>query len=135
MLPCRYAEIVQDGTASIIGAGIDSVWVGDLAGEVSITLMTRFSGPPDEFDEAHEFEVRLVRPDGSTEEAVRMTFGPVPRPPLYHPGMEGGLMAPVSVRWGVEEHGLCTLELYVDGARQRSLPIFIRDPADFPRPE
>jgi hypothetical protein len=129
-LPCRYAETREDGTATLVGATLDSIWLPDLPGEVDVHLVVRVAAPPDEFEEPHRLEVRVVTPDRSEQQGLQVEFGPLDRPALLHPGMEGGLTVVTQLGWQAEEYGLSTLELYLDGQRQRSIPILVRDPAE-----
>jgi hypothetical protein len=129
-LPCRYAETLEDGTATLIGATLDSIWLPELPGDVDVYLVVRVAAPPDEFEEQHRLEVRVVAPDRSEQQAMQIEFGPLERPALLHPGMEGGLSVVAQLGWPAEEYGLWTLELYLDGQRQRSIPILARDPAE-----
>jgi hypothetical protein len=50
-IPCRYAETAEDGTATLVGAGIDSMWAASLPHRAAVVLMLRFVGPEDEFEE------------------------------------------------------------------------------------
>jgi hypothetical protein len=129
-LPCRYAEGADDGTATLVGAALDSIWMPELPGDVDLYLMLRVVAPPDEFEEEHRLEVRVVSPDRSELQAIQVDFGPLERPALLHPGMEGGLSVPAELGWPAETYGLYTLELYLDEQRQRSIPILVRDPAE-----
>ena len=129
-LPCRYAEALEDGTATLVGAALDSIWLPELPGDVDLTLMLRVAAPPDEFEEPHRLDVRVIAPDRGEQPAISIEFGPLERPALLHPGMEGGLSVPAELAWPAEEYGLYTLELYLDGQRQRSIPILVRDPED-----
>jgi hypothetical protein len=129
-LPCRYAEASEDGTATLVGAALDSIWLSELPGDVDLYLMLRVAAPPDEFDEPHTLEVRVVMPDRSEQQAIQVEFGPLERPALLHPGMEGGLSVPAGLGWQADAYGLYTLELYLDEQRQRSIPILVRDPAE-----
>jgi hypothetical protein len=129
-LPCRYAEASEDGTATLVGAALDSIWLPELPGEVDLYLMLRVAAPPDEFDEPHTLEVRVVTPDRTEQQAIQVEFGPLERPALLHPGMEGGLSVPAELGWQADAYGLYTLELYLDHQRQRSIPILVRDPVE-----
>jgi hypothetical protein len=129
-LPCRYAEASDDGTATLVGVALDSIWLPELPGDVDLYLMLRVAAPPDEFEEPHRLDVRVISPDHSEQQAIQVEFGPLERPALLHPGMEGGLSVPTELGWQAEEYGLYTLELYLDDQRQRSIPILVRDPAD-----
>jgi hypothetical protein len=135
-LPCRYAEAAADGTATIVGAGLDSLWVGELPADVGTFMMLRIAAPPDEFETEHQLALRLVDPERDEHDVLSVGFGPVPEPPpLLHPGLEAGLLIPVGVGWQAEHYGLYTLEVYVDERRQRSLPILVRDAQELePKP-
>jgi hypothetical protein len=45
-------------------------------------------------------------------------------------GTDVGLVIPTAIGWHAERFGLYTLELHIDGCRQRSIPISVRDVAD-----
>lgn len=130
-VPCRYAEAASDATATIIGGGIDSFWT-EVPGDIAVFLMLRVVGPPDEFEDQHELEIRLVTPRRDEHQVLAGNFVAEPgsRNPLAVPGMEGGSLIPVGVAFTAEEHGLYTLEIYLDTQRLRSIPIAVRSPEE-----
>lgn len=126
-LPCRYAEATADGTATIVGAGLDSLRLIEVPADVGTFLMLRLAAPPDEFDDEHQLAVRLIDPERDERDVLTVGFGPVPRPPLLHRGLEAGLLIPAAVGWQAGHFGLYTFEVYVDNRRQRSVAILVRD--------
>jgi hypothetical protein len=130
-LPCRFAEAQPDGTATIIGGGIDSVFVPETPTDVGVFLMMRIVGPQYEFEEQHTVAVRLIDPAREEAEVLSAGFGPIENPPpLLHPGMDGGLLIPAAIGWQADDFGLYTLEIYIDDHRERSLPILVRDSSE-----
>lgn len=134
-LPCRFAEATADGTATIVGAGLDSVWVTETPTDVGIFLMMRVAGAQYEFEEAHTLAVRLVDPDRGEHDVLSAGFGPMGEPPpLFHPGLDAGILVPAATGWQAEHLGLYTLEIFVDDRRERSVPILVRDAGEIQQP-
>lgn len=127
-VPCRYAEASVDGSATIIGGGIDSFWPPEVPIDIGLFLMLRIAGPPDEFEEEHQLEIRLVTPERDEQQILQAGFQAPSgvRNPLAVPGMEGGTLVPAGVAFRAEQYGFHTLEVYLDGQRLRSIPITIR---------
>lgn len=132
-VPARYAEASGDGTATIIGAGIDSFWLEEVPADIGLFLMIRVAGPRDEFEDDHVLEIRLVTPERDEQEVLKAGFKAPPggaQTPLSVPGMEGGLLIPAGVAFQAEEYGFYTLEVYLDEQRLRSIPISVRPPSE-----
>ena len=131
-VPSRYAEASADGSATIIGAGIDSFWVPEVPADIGLFLMIRVTGPQDEFEEEHQLEIRLVTPESEEQEVLKVGFQTPPggRNPLAVPGMEPGVLIPAGVAFRAEEYGFHTLEVYLDEQRLRSIPIAVRPPSE-----
>jgi hypothetical protein len=79
-LPCRFAEASPDGTATIVGAGLDSMWLNEVPADVGVFLMMKISGAQYEFDEAHTVAVKLIDPERGEQDVLAAEFGPVPDP-------------------------------------------------------
>lgn len=127
-VPARYAEASVDGTATIIGGGIDSFWPPDVPADVGLFVMLRIVGPPDEFGEEHRLEIRVVDPKREEQQILEAGFQSPPgaENPLAIPGMEGATLIPAGVAFRAEDYGFYTLEIYLDGQRQRSIPLNVR---------
>jgi hypothetical protein len=124
-IPCRYAEVARDGTATLVGAGIDSMWVPSLPHEMSLFLVLRFVGAEDEFEAGTWFEVRLVDPKlRETQVATRAVAAA--KPPLKFPGLEMGAPFASLIDWEASDYGLYTLEVYLAERRERSVALAIR---------
>lgn len=127
-IPCRFAEATPDGTATIVGAGLDSVWLPEVPADVGVFVMLRVAGAAYEFEEPHTFAMRLVDPQSDEHNLLSLEFGPMAEPPpLLHPGMDPGILVPVAIGWRAEHFGLYTLEIYIDDRRERSVAILVRD--------
>lgn len=131
-VPARYAEAAADGSATIIGAGIDSFWLPEVPADIGLFLMIRVAGPADEFEEEHQLEIRLVTPESEEQQVLQAGFQTPPgaRNPLAVPGMESGILIPAGVAFRAEEYGFHTLEVYLDGQRLRSIPVAVRPPSE-----
>jgi hypothetical protein len=129
-VPCRYAEVSADGTASLLGGGIDSVWPPELPATVALFLMLRLAGAEDEFQEETELEVRVVDPARDETQALALSLSQQEVSPLKVPGMEAGALFPAVIHREAGDYGLYTLEVFLGGRRQRSIPISVRDPAE-----
>jgi len=127
-LPCRFAEATPDGTATLVGAGLDSVWLAEVPADAGVFLMMRISGPRYEFEEAHRFAIKLIDPQRDEQNVLEAGFGPMEEPPQAgEPGVDPGILVPAAIGWQAEHFGLYTLEIYVDDKRNRSIPIQVRD--------
>jgi hypothetical protein len=106
-VPARYAEASADGTATIIGAGLDSVWPQDVPTDIGLFLMVRIVGPRDEFEEEHQLEIRLVTPDREEQAVLTADFQSPPsgRSPFAVPGLEPGLLIPAGIAFSAEDYG------------------------------
>jgi uncharacterized protein DUF6941 len=119
----------------MIGAGADSLWVAEVPSDVGTFLMMRIAGAPYEFEEEHRFGIKLIDPERDEQELLESGFGPMDElPPSYEPGIDPGILIPAAIGWHAEHFGLYTLEVHVDGKRNRSIPIRIRDAAELQQP-
>jgi hypothetical protein len=124
-VPCRYAEAPGDGTANMLGAGIDTLWLPELPVAVAIFLMLRLAGPEDEFREETQLEVRVVDPEREETQALSLGFSTEEMPPLKVPGIEAGALVPAVIQWEASHHGLYTLEeTAIIACCRSSVPLF-----------
>jgi hypothetical protein len=67
VIPCRYVE-VHDNLGTIVGAGIDTYWVGQLPTPIQVVLAVRLLAIAEELGPEHDHTGRnLVRdPEGKT---------------------------------------------------------------------
>ena len=128
-IPCRYAEAAEDGTATLVGAGIDSMWLASLPHRAAIVLMLRFVGAEDEFEVGKPLEVRLVDPQSRETPVLARAVAASP-PPLKIAGAEMAASFVSSIGWDASDYGLYTLEVYLDGRRERSVALAIRSIAE-----
>jgi hypothetical protein len=130
-LTCRFAETTPDGTATLVGAGLDSVWVQEVPADVGVFLMMRIAGAAYEFGETHTLAVKLIDPERDEQEVLTATFGPIEEmPPQHHPALDPGILVPAGIGWRAEHLGLYTLDVLVDDRPRRSIPILVRDAAE-----
>lgn len=133
-VPCRYAETPGDGTATMLGAGIDSMWLDEIPAEVGFFLMLRITGADYEFESEIKLEVRLVAPDQDESTILKMGLSMSEMPPLKLPGMDPAMLLPTVMAWEATDYGLHTLDVFIDEHRQRTVAIYIR-PASELKPE
>jgi hypothetical protein len=124
-IPCRYAEATWDGTATLVGAGVDSIWASSLPRQATVFLMLRFAGAEDEFEDETSFEVRVVDPAAREQLAAAASL-PHATLPLRLPGIEIGVLVTREIDWDATEYGLYTLEVYLSNRRLRSVPVAVR---------
>lgn len=132
-MPCRYAETPGDGTATMLGAGIDTTWLPELPHAVAVFLMLRIVGAEYEFEERCRVEVRLAAPDRNETTVLEFGVEDVKASPLRSPGMDMAVLVPTVAQWEAEEYGLYTLEVFVQGTRQHRRPSQRRPPKS-PKP-
>ena len=126
-LACRFAEQAPDGTATLVGAGIDSLFVSETPADVGVFLMMRIAGAAYEFEEQHTVAVRLVDPERDEHDVLSAAFGPIGEPPPdAQPGLDVGVLVPAAIGWTAAHFGLYTLEVLIDGRPRRSIPILVR---------
>lgn len=125
-MPCRYAETPGDGTATMLGAGIDSIWTDKVPAQIGLFLMLRVTGADYEFEDEIKLEVRLVTPEAKETTILELGFSLEGTPPLKLAGMDTGMLLPTVMQWEAEDYGLHTLEVYLQGSRQRSVAIYVR---------
>ena len=68
---CRYAE--SNGVqGTIVGAGVDVLFVPEFPSQVAIMLAVRLTATPDELraDQQHELVIRIEGPDGQPARTI-----------------------------------------------------------------
>jgi hypothetical protein len=113
-IPCRYAE-VHDNLATIVGGGIDHLWLPALPSPVQVILAIRLVFLPDELDsdDPHRLRVSALDPQGqklSEVEGDLNVAGPVASGEWLQ-----GLHIPMAIQFMAEEPGTHQLEITVDG--------------------
>lgn len=125
-IPCRYAEVHQQG-ATIIGAGADLLTVPQLPAPVQALFVVRFVGDPDELDgeTPHPTVVRLFDPHGQTiGEQTGELVGGVRQ---IVPGYVAEMIIPMGVVIDAREAGAYGVEFEIDGDALR-VPIHVLEP-------
>lgn len=129
IVPARYAEIASDGTMSILGAGIDTLFIaaGDLPARCEMFLALRVAAADDEWGaEDHVLVTTLVDPSGTRQADKPHRLSATSELPHRQRGMEVGFLLASAQNWVAVEHGLYTFEVSIDGRPQRSIPIAVR---------
>ena len=129
VVAARAAEIRDDGTIDITGAGIDTLLVlsNSLPIPCEFTLALRVAGPMDEWREAnHELTITRIDPTGASRHSDNVALAAPDPPPMWERGMEAGLLLALRQRWQVDQFGLYTFDLAVDRRLARSIAIRLR---------
>ncbi|MGO9898836.1 MAG: DUF6941 family protein [Solirubrobacteraceae bacterium] len=114
-IPCRYAE-VHDNLATIIGGGIDHMWMPALPAPVQVILAIRLIFLPDEIDSGavHKLRVAAIAPGGETLSQVEGDLN-VAGPTAPAGDWLQGLHIPMAIQFMAEAEGQYSLEITVDG--------------------
>jgi hypothetical protein len=130
---CRYAE--SDGNVgTIIGAGIDVLYVPDFPHQVGLMLAVRLAATLEEVAEGQQHELiarvlapngGLVRaPDGSEAPPLGVTFQATAAQQL----VPGWLVTPLfalGLQWWAAEEGTYTIEVSAADAEPSSSPVHV----------
>jgi hypothetical protein len=130
VIPCRYAE-VHDNLATIVGAGIDTFWPGQLPNEVRVTVVVRLLATADELGPGHEHTMRnVVRgPDGEAlGQPVEAKFqaGTEEEISSAREDWLNGIELVTMAAFEASEQGTYTLELTIDESTV-STPLHVLD--------
>lgn len=114
---CRYAEI-RGGTATIVGAGVDTYKLESFPGEISLGVVVRFVADHDEMagGRSTTYAVRIQGPDptekpiSEMEDTLRGLPGAVARP-----GGEGGRIFAMTQVFQAEQPGIHLISYILDG--------------------
>ncbi len=121
--PCRFVE-VHDNLATIIGAGIDTLWVEELPAQVQVMFAIHLRGMVEELDPEikHAFTNRVQDPQGKVigEAAGEIAIG------AQSARLEWltGITLPLAVGFEAAKEGAYTFEFSFDDA-EKSLPIHV----------
>lgn len=123
VIPCRYVEI-HDNLATIVGAGIDTLWVQEIPSQIQLWLAIRLTALAEEFteDQQHATVTRIKDPSGNVVSEMKGEFsvGAESAKPDYLVGVT----LPALVQIEVSEEGTYALELEFDDA-WTSLPVHV----------
>jgi hypothetical protein len=130
VIPCRYAE-VHDNLATIVGAGIDTFWPGQLPSEVRVTVVVRLLATADELGPGHEHTMRnVVRgPDGETvglPREAKFQAGTAEEVSSAREHWLNGIELVTMAAFEASEQGTYTFELTVDDSTS-STPLHVFD--------
>jgi uncharacterized protein DUF6941 len=123
VIPCRYVE-VHDNLGTIIGAGIDTLWVPELPTQIQVILAVRLLAMVEELgpEQQHTAVNRVRDPRGEimSEVGGEFAIGAEAARPEW---LAGFIMGTV-VQFEAIEEGTYTIEHVVDDA-SASLPIHV----------
>lgn len=117
---------------TIVGGGINTFWVSeeDMPAQIAFFVGLRIVGGEDEWKDAHEFGINLLRPDLEEEEMLSVSLEMPELPPLKQPGREAGIMLNPVVQWIAHDYGLFSLQLLLDRHREQAIPVDVRPASD-----
>jgi hypothetical protein len=124
-IACRYAE-VNDNLATIVGAGIDHLYVPALPAPVQVVVAVRLVAALDELgaDKTHQVSCVVRAPDLS--EVGGLSGGlEIPVPEGAREDWLLGIHIPLAVRFEAPGEGAYTIEIKVGGADPYQLPIHV----------
>lgn len=136
VIPCRYVE-VHDNLATIVGGGIDRVWIpaAPPPAPIQVLCAARIVASHDEVDETPADEPQHVlacRVFGPTMDVISELSQPFGISGIFDPAIEPAAIMPVGVVFQPEEAGQHTIEIAVDD-RGFSFPLTVvvgQPPAD-----
>ena len=134
VVTCRYAE--SDGSvATIVGAGIDVLYVAGFPHEVGIMVAVRLSAPFEEVsaDQGHQLIGRILGPDGAP---VRARDGSAVAPleldlhtttgaSQLVPGWLATPLHAIGLQWWAPHEGTYTIEIGVDDEEPTLTPVHV----------
>jgi hypothetical protein len=118
IIPCRYVEI-HENLATMIGAGIDTLWPAELPATIQVTTAVRLTGLPEELADGRKHSARtIVRgPDGEIVSELEGEFelegGPGDVAEL-HPEWLQGIVVNLAVAFEAGVEGTYKIEHAVD---------------------
>ncbi|MCU1500605.1 MAG: hypothetical protein JWM47_4558 [Acidimicrobiales bacterium] len=128
VIPCRYLE-VNGNLATIVGAGIDRVWLPELPMPIQVLCAVRIIGGLHEVDEEeqeepeHTLACRVHSPAMELLSELEDSFGMAGS--ADEPGIDPAVIIPVGVVFEAQEEGTYTIEIAVDG-RGISVPLTVK---------
>jgi hypothetical protein len=128
-IPCRYVE-VNNNLATIVGGGVDRVWVPEVPPPVPVQLLCAVRivagheelDPPEREQPEHELVSRVHGPSMELVSELRQPFGIGGEG--VDPTVEPAVIIPIGVVFQPETEGQHTLEIAVDD-RGFSFPLTI----------
>jgi hypothetical protein len=122
-IPCRYVE-VNDGLATIVGAGVDTFWVPEMPAAVGVLIAIRIVGSPEEMAPGveHNLVVRVLDPGMEEISRIEGRGGASGTNPLAQEGFEQASIIPTMQQFEVPAEGNYTIEIRIDD-RSATVPI------------
>ena len=123
VIPCRYIE-VHDNLGTLVGAGIDTLWVAGFPSLVSVTMAVRLLATSDELGPGKPHTSRnVVRgPDGDVVADVAQQFEAGGQPDRTD--YLAGLILPLVVQFEAKVEGTYSFEHIVDQS-SKSIPLHV----------
>jgi hypothetical protein len=124
MALCDYAQ-GDHGKLYIVGAGIDTVTVASLPAQVNVAVALRLTFTRGEVGRPHRVELLLQDEDGGRVLDLNGTVTPAAVPNLPA-GWPVGAQVAFNLNVPIRQAGLYSIELLVDGASKKSVPLRVQ---------
>jgi hypothetical protein len=119
---CRYVEVDDNGSALVVGAGTDIVFVANFPATIDFVLAARLVGQPDEVEHVLAGSVR--RPDMTSLASFEEIFRQGVQNAYVPPSWEAGFVRRVAIQFVAEAEGPYDVFVAVDG-NSRSVPFVV----------
>jgi hypothetical protein len=127
VIPCRFAE-VHDNLATIVGAGIDTWWLGEFPAPVQVVMAVRLLATADELGPDHQHQLGNVVRDPSGEPISELTSAfqaaTADQVSQARPDWLNGIAMVFAVQFEATEPGTYTFDFTIDGA-SKSVPLHV----------
>jgi hypothetical protein len=136
VIPCTAVVFHENGGVTIEGAGFDCLQVDALPQRITLTVLLRVAGLPDDFteDASRTIEVYMTGPGMENLAALDFEVSAGEPGPDSKPGWELWQFVPLAIAVTVQREGAHMIDVYlatdrperlVDPSRRRSIPLQI----------
>jgi uncharacterized protein DUF6941 len=122
-IPCRYLES-EGGTATIVGAGIDTFFVPDLPATVGFMLAMKLVAPDEDWQREFRLVFKILGPTATVVREESVTLGAHPGTQLFETWERGGII-PSAHQFEVAGPGAYSLEILINDEPKHSVPFFV----------
>ena len=134
---CRYAE--SDGTvATLVGAGIDVVFLPEFPAPVGLMMAVRLAAPPDELapGQVHQLRCRVLdpnnqpvnAPDGTEVPTLEVGIGSQVPVQQIVPGWLVNPLVAFGAQWWATEPGTYTVQVWINDGEPHLSPYHVVHP-------
>jgi hypothetical protein len=125
----------EGGVLHMIAAGFEAILTASVPTVRHVGIGIRLRLTAAEARHPHEIELIFQDSDGTRLTQVTGTIGPVPQDqPLPPPGRPIGVVVPFNLQVPLPRYGDYSIELLIDHASLKSIPLVVARPPGQPRP-